>query len=280
MLSSPRPFDHRPVSAARQALGFTLIELLVVIAIIAILAAILFPVFAQAREKARQTACLSNMKQIGTGFMMYVQDYDEMYPRSQWFETPSASGGGGQHTWAGDIAPYIKSGNVWGAGGIYSCPSFPTKTQNYNYGVHERLMEDCWTPCKTGGVSMAAIERPADMAMVLEKGQNSYSWSWHMFITDGWAWAQGHTSAWAADGKPNQNAQGFKYASYADTDLPINNQWVGWPNPAIMPRYRHTNTCTVVFADGHAKATQRGRLNWRDHIYQPGMGNATGRETW
>jgi len=60
--------------------GFTLIELLVVIAIIAILAAILFPVFARAREKARQTSCLSNMKQIGLAFMMYTQDYDETLP--------------------------------------------------------------------------------------------------------------------------------------------------------------------------------------------------------
>src|SRR5687768_4984553 len=60
--------------------GFTLIELLVVIAIIAILAAILFPVFAQAREKARQTACLSNCKQMGTGAMLYAQDYDEIMP--------------------------------------------------------------------------------------------------------------------------------------------------------------------------------------------------------
>lgn len=64
----------------QQRRGFTLIELLVVIAIIAILAAILFPVFAQAREKARQTTCVSNLKQIGTAFMMYVQDYDETYP--------------------------------------------------------------------------------------------------------------------------------------------------------------------------------------------------------
>src|SRR5437879_7509284 len=62
--------------------GFTLIELLVVIAIIAVLSAILFPVFAQAREKARQTSCLSNLKQIGTGYMLYVQDYDEQYPLS------------------------------------------------------------------------------------------------------------------------------------------------------------------------------------------------------
>jgi prepilin-type N-terminal cleavage/methylation domain-containing protein len=62
--------------------GFTLIELLVVIAIIAILAAILFPVFARAREKARQSACLSNVKQLGLGIMQYVQDYDGMYPDS------------------------------------------------------------------------------------------------------------------------------------------------------------------------------------------------------
>ena len=84
--SSQRTCTTRFTNASRRAFtqgrssGFTLIELLVVIAIIAILAAILFPVFAQAREKARQTACLSNTKQIGTALMMYIQDYDSTYP--------------------------------------------------------------------------------------------------------------------------------------------------------------------------------------------------------
>ena len=88
--------------------AFTLIELLVVIAIIAILAAILFPVFAQARAKARQTACLSNQKQIGTSMLMYVQDYDEMMPL-RIGDVENFANPGVRANWLTGIMPYLKN---------------------------------------------------------------------------------------------------------------------------------------------------------------------------
>ncbi len=92
--------------------GFTLIELLVVIAIIAILAAILFPVFARARENARRSSCQSNLKQIGLGFRQYTQDYDEKYPQLSANATTPTAGG-----WAVQMQPYLKSEQ------IFQCPS-------------------------------------------------------------------------------------------------------------------------------------------------------------
>ena len=94
--------------------AFTLIELLVVIAIIAILAAILFPVFARARENARRSSCLSNLKQIGLGMIQYTQDYDETMPQTSW---GGVSGQGSRFFWMDAIQPYVKSTQ------LFTCPS-------------------------------------------------------------------------------------------------------------------------------------------------------------
>jgi prepilin-type N-terminal cleavage/methylation domain-containing protein/prepilin-type processing-associated H-X9-DG protein len=124
--------------------GFTLIELLVVIAIIAILAAILFPVFARAREQARKISCVSNLKQIDTGFLMYVQDYDEQYP--PWTADASGKISGSaftlQYMYPNLVGPYIKNGvnpatgelgQVWACPSVKAIFSLVTNTYAYNY---------------------------------------------------------------------------------------------------------------------------------------------------
>src|SRR5689334_10345663 len=107
--------QHLPSSKPKAGLnGFTLIELLIVIAIIAILAAILFPVFSRARENARRSSCQSNLKQLGLGFLQYSQDFDEYIPRYQYGSccTPNT-----QYNWHDAIYAYVRSVQV------YNCPS-------------------------------------------------------------------------------------------------------------------------------------------------------------
>ncbi|HEX8551022.1 MAG TPA: DUF1559 domain-containing protein [Abditibacteriaceae bacterium] len=110
-------------SCLRRKSGFTLIELLVVIAIIAILAAILFPVFARARENARRSSCQSNMKQMGLGFAQYYQDYDEKVPAAGDFDWYHGWG------WANQVYPYIKSEQ------IFVCPSDSTRISTGKLGI-------------------------------------------------------------------------------------------------------------------------------------------------
>jgi prepilin-type N-terminal cleavage/methylation domain-containing protein/prepilin-type processing-associated H-X9-DG protein len=151
--------------------GFTLIELLVVIAIIAILAAILFPVFAQARAKARQTACLSNIKQLGTGLMMYAQDYDETLPLNDYIGNGLAPLLGWRDPRAGDswcsgIYPYVKNLP------IYVCPEaldYPDKTTPWRSpdkpedGTVSYLMNYA-----TRGRPIASVPAPADLIFLHE----------------------------------------------------------------------------------------------------------------
>ncbi len=134
--------------------GFTLIELLVVIAIIAILAAILFPVFAQAREKARQTACTSNEKQLALGVLMYAQDNDETLPPTQAVDNT---------LWPVLINPYVKSDRV------RLCPSDSLDTQN-SYGLNELNFSDLTDTGATPPKILAAFQTPADTVMLGELG--------------------------------------------------------------------------------------------------------------
>jgi prepilin-type N-terminal cleavage/methylation domain-containing protein/prepilin-type processing-associated H-X9-DG protein len=153
----------------RKRAAFTLIELLVVIAIIAILAAILFPVFAQAREAARKATCQSNLKQIGSAIMMYVQDYDECYPPTNdtggtgsFWLTPS-----GGRSWAGVIQPYCKNF------GLLQCPS-PKQVDlfgiltNPAYATLQRVRVNYGFNPLLSWRSSAVVAAPASIFMVTE----------------------------------------------------------------------------------------------------------------
>jgi len=145
--------------------GFTLIELLVVIAIIAILAAILFPVFARAREKARQTSCLANLKQIGLAVQMYADDWDETLP---YYQRPFGA------TWYGDLQPYMKNR------GITVCPSKPEwnesdPTHKVGYGLNE-VVFPAGPPAGSHfppPVALAQIDYPAETIGGADKDQGN-----------------------------------------------------------------------------------------------------------
>jgi type II secretory pathway pseudopilin PulG len=201
-----------------------LIELLVVIAIIAILAAILFPVFAQAREKARQTTCLSNQKQIGLGLMQYLQDYDEAYPMAV-----IGAGTNNVYDWSAAITPYIKNGktqtvtvtvgsvvyNAMGTfGGVWSCPSNANQNMNDQYVVRADVFpESGWGSSNPSSnvylsspiVSMAAIDSPADKIAMWEAGAAGGKSGKTDFNTDEYVWTS------------SINAPAHGYTDLADT---------------------------------------------------------------
>jgi len=162
--------------------GFTLIELLVVIAIIAILAAILFPVFAKVREKARQTSCLSNLKQLGLGYVQYVEDYDEMTPDAGYYNPVNSA-----TTLGYLLAPYVKSVGVW------RCPddTFNTgavNTQNgatygywnVSYGYNLFYFGAVWNYSNkpsSAWRSLAAIQDPSGVVTMADS-RDSNGWGW------------------------------------------------------------------------------------------------------
>jgi prepilin-type N-terminal cleavage/methylation domain-containing protein/prepilin-type processing-associated H-X9-DG protein len=236
----------------RRRRAFTLIELLVVIAIIAILAAILFPVFAQAREKARQAACFSNMKNLGLAVTMYVQDYDESFPMWHWARRTQPQ----PLIWYHAIKPYTK--NL----AVYICPSDKRKildpgwgpeatwpelnskwTAHISYGYNEPLLNgnDNGTQKEKGGpTTLAMIPEPASYYVI---GDSASA------LVDGWC-------------VPTGGRRLFRMA------WPDRDQW--WTEvPLDMPaaqiadwaRYtRHLGGANIAFADGHAKWYKSERI--------------------
>jgi prepilin-type processing-associated H-X9-DG protein len=203
-----------------------------------------------------------------------------VYPRAGYFSRRAAKPNvrAGQYGTSGH-------GAARGVGGVFICPSHPDPKQVFHYGVHESIFRGCWwgspgeiRPCTDPSASLAQIDRPADIAMVLEKGRADFqdirsdgtSNSWPFFQTAGHVWAWENPAAGWPSGPANRNATGFSYPN-PDRDW-APRTWDGvWPHSAVMPRFRHNNTTTTVFTDGHAKAMQKGRLNWVDHIYIEGL---------
>ncbi|MEO7719758.1 MAG: DUF1559 domain-containing protein [Capsulimonas sp.] len=249
-----------------QTKGFTLIELLVVIAIIAILAAILFPVFAQAREKARQTMCISNEKQMGLAILQYNQDNDETFPIGQY------DGLNDKFDWQNAVYPYVKNGTSTGTGavhngqgGVWDCPSFPVQ-QVDEYGINESICHPAGSPSAT----MAQIDTPSERIAVVEKGVAQVDlaaagqpYNGNPFFEPGqWNWA-GYLGG-VVDGSLPELHMDLAF----DVDVPKPSQ-PGWPYGA-MPRYRHHGHCNVLFCDGHVKAMGKGQISWAKNIYIPG----------
>ncbi len=212
--------------------AFTLIELLVVIAIIAILAAILFPVFSQAREKARAASCLSNTRQMGNALQMYLQDYDETFHKGARMRSPAMNGLGastsinGWSQWPWFYMPYVK--NVQ----IFDCPSSPDQLQNLtrtnwdndgNYGYnYSGLTRDQGTPPRIA----AALDAVAETFVFFDSGDAQVR---------------------AGD----NNYPGL----LEELDLNLNcdnNRWTGgYTKEGAL---RHQGRAMMTFADGHAKS--------------------------
>jgi prepilin-type N-terminal cleavage/methylation domain-containing protein/prepilin-type processing-associated H-X9-DG protein len=252
----------------RQRTGFTLIELLVVIAIIAILAAILFPVFAQAREKARQTSCLSNQKQLGLRTMMYVQDYDETYPMTANYGEPIAM----RTLWSDMVAPYLKNRDIFKCPSAVS-PGFPNRWAERGYSAIGMNAQLAFVPPTnvaeaTEGfgetLSLAAVDEPARFALITETPNAPVGGAMGRYR--GYTFDPCVASRRAA---PNPVDLHLTAPLVGDSDLVAANPAMS--AGALKPVFaRHNRTGTgqglanIVFGDGHTKAYSANAIRAED----------------
>lgn len=264
------------LSRPRSLQGFTLIELLVVIAIIAILAAILFPVFQKVRENARAASCESNLKQLALSFSMYTNDSDGAYPIAfEWDSNWQSS----SQSWIGKVLPYVKSYQV------FACPDDPDGNQaghpnpaaswmssNQGYGVsyvvnayygawNSGFTEQGISPV-TGQSSWlqqtnseSKVNRPSDTVLLTEKF-NADVYNSPEQKTDCCAWGN-----WSGYAGPNSfiagsAMQGTNVAAYEipDGTKPASNRFPQGPNGAVSAHHSNNTRANFAFADGHVKS--------------------------
>jgi len=238
---------HRSKTNGQTSTGFTLIELLVVIAIIAILAAILFPVFAQAREKARTASCQSNCKQLGLAILMYVQDYDEQMPFGGW-RPGGGPDGVGTWDWQNSTAPYIKSAAV------FQCPSStdlviengdPT-FEDWDVNPVSYLYNNQMA-ANRNGIKLAAMVAPADLWMLMDGHDD---WGCDAGGHDGCSGTGGYFQFVDWMGRP-ETTWGLEDTTWGMSASLVTG-WLSWQGFTWgLPR--HNNGGNIAYADGHVK---------------------------